>query len=160
MTRRRKILLAAVGVWLLGSILIVAVFGFTRRDNEEFQPQEEFRLEPWVDLPGPFDITKAVMYLVIAAILTVATMVYVARRMRAFAPPSASTSGRSSRARGSWGLPSWPSAWPANARTASRRRSCCSPRSRCTSSPLCSFARSRGTPPGHDKTQEAPSRRR
>jgi F-type H+-transporting ATPase subunit a len=83
MTRRKQILLTVAGIWLAGLIAIPLIFGVTRRDNEEFQPQEEFRLDTWVNLPGPLDINKAVMYLVIAAILTVWTMVFVARRMQA-----------------------------------------------------------------------------
>jgi F-type H+-transporting ATPase subunit a len=83
MSKRRKLLLAIGGGYLGAIVLLVAIFGFTRRDNDEFQPQNEFRLDPWIELPGPFDINKAVLYLVIAAILTVATMVYIANRMQA-----------------------------------------------------------------------------
>ena len=83
MSKSKKILLGIAGVYIVGAIAIVAIFGFTRRDNESFKPQEEFRLESWSDLPGPIDITKAVMYLLIAAILTLATMIYVARKMEA-----------------------------------------------------------------------------
>jgi F-type H+-transporting ATPase subunit a len=83
MTTRRKILFGAFGFYLLSLLAIVVIFGFTRRDNEEFQPQNEFKLDTWIDLPGPFDINKAVMYLVIAGILTVATMWWIAKRMEA-----------------------------------------------------------------------------
>jgi F-type H+-transporting ATPase subunit a len=83
MTTTRKILLGAFALYGLGLILIIAIFGFTRQDNEEFQPQNEFQLDTWINLPGPFDINKAVVYLIIAGILTVATMVYVANRMEA-----------------------------------------------------------------------------
>ena len=83
MSTGRKLLLAVGGVYLLAMIAIVAIFGFTRRDNEEFQPQNEFKLDTWIDLPGPFDINKAVMYLVIAGILTCVTMLWIARRMQA-----------------------------------------------------------------------------
>jgi F-type H+-transporting ATPase subunit a len=83
MSSRRKLLLAIGGAYLGAMFLLVAIFGFTRRDNEEFQPQNEFKLDPWIELPGPFDINKAVLYLVMAAILTVATMVYIANRMQA-----------------------------------------------------------------------------
>jgi len=83
MSTRNRILLIVGGVYVGSLILAVAIFGFTRRDNEEFQPQNEFRLDAWVDLPGSFDITKAVLYLVIAAVLTVATMLYIANRMQA-----------------------------------------------------------------------------
>jgi F-type H+-transporting ATPase subunit a len=83
MTTRRKILLFVGGGYLLGLILIIGVFGWARLDNEEFQPQNEFRLHAWVELPGPFDITRAVLYLVIASTLTVVTMVSIANRMQA-----------------------------------------------------------------------------
>jgi F-type H+-transporting ATPase subunit a len=83
MSSRRKILFGIVGFYLVSLIGILLVFGFTRRDNEEFQPQNEFKLDTWVNLPGPFDINKAVMYLVIAGILTCATMIWIARRMQA-----------------------------------------------------------------------------
>jgi F-type H+-transporting ATPase subunit a len=83
MKTRTKILLGVGGFYLLSLVLIVVIFGFTRHDNKEFQPQNEFKLDTWINLPGPFDINKAVMYLFIAAILTCATMLYIARRMQA-----------------------------------------------------------------------------
>jgi F-type H+-transporting ATPase subunit a len=83
MTTRKKILLGVAGFYVVAMGIVVAIFGFTRRDNEEFQPQNEFQLDTWINLPGPFDINKAVMYLVIAALLTVGTMVYIANRMQA-----------------------------------------------------------------------------
>jgi F-type H+-transporting ATPase subunit a len=83
MTTTRKILYGSFALYLLGLIAIVAIFGFTRQDNEEFQPQNEFKLDTWLNLPGPFDINKAVVYLIVAGILTVFTMVWVARRMEA-----------------------------------------------------------------------------
>jgi F-type H+-transporting ATPase subunit a len=52
--------------------------------NTEYQPQNEFKLDPWIKLKlGPIDmsINKAVLYLFMAAALTVGTMVYIARRM-------------------------------------------------------------------------------
>ena len=83
MTNRRKILLGVFGFYVLAIVGIVLIFGATRRDNETFTPTDEFRLDPWINLPGPFDFNKAVMYLLIAAVLTVGTMIYVARRMQA-----------------------------------------------------------------------------
>jgi F-type H+-transporting ATPase subunit a len=83
MTTTRKILLWSFALYLIGLVAIIAIFGFKRQDNNEFQPQNEFKLDTWVNLPGPFDINKAVVYLVIAGILTVFTMVWVARRMEA-----------------------------------------------------------------------------
>jgi F-type H+-transporting ATPase subunit a len=82
MSTRNKILLGILGVYIGSLVLVVAFFGFTRNDNEDFAPQNEFRLDTWIEL-GPFDITKAVLYLLIAAVLTVGSMLYVANRMQA-----------------------------------------------------------------------------
>jgi F-type H+-transporting ATPase subunit a len=83
MTTRTKLLFGVLGFYALGLVLIFIIFGFTRRDNEDFQPQNEFKLDTWVNLPGPLDINKAVLYLVIAAILTCVTMIWISRRMQA-----------------------------------------------------------------------------
>jgi F-type H+-transporting ATPase subunit a len=71
-----------LGVWLGGTILIAIITGWHRTSNDAFQPQNEFKLDTWIDL-GPFSINKAVMYVVVAGILTCATMIYVAKRMQA-----------------------------------------------------------------------------
>jgi F-type H+-transporting ATPase subunit a len=80
MSRRRKVLLWA-GIYIGGMLIFVAVFGGGTK-NEEYQPQNEFKLDPWVNLPGPFDITKGVVYVVVAA-LTVYLMIWIAKRMQA-----------------------------------------------------------------------------
>jgi F-type H+-transporting ATPase subunit a len=82
MSTRKKILFGILGLYLGSLVLVVAIFGFTRNDNESFAPEEEFRLDTWIEL-GPFDFNKAVMYLLIAALLTAGTMLYVANRMQA-----------------------------------------------------------------------------
>jgi F-type H+-transporting ATPase subunit a len=82
-TKTQKILLGVLGVYLFSIVAVVVIFGFKRDDNEEFQPQNEFQLDTWVDLPGPLDLNKGVLYVVIAGILTVVSMVYIARRMQA-----------------------------------------------------------------------------
>jgi F-type H+-transporting ATPase subunit a len=79
MSQTRKILYSIGGVYLLLIVLAVVFTGWSRSDNDEFLPQNEFRLDSW----GPLGFNKAVMYLLIAAILTIVTMVYVARRMQA-----------------------------------------------------------------------------
>ena len=83
MKTRSKILLGTTVVYVGVMVLLVVIFGATRTDNAAFEPQNEFQLDTWIALPGPFDINKAVLYVVIAAILTVATMMYVANRMQA-----------------------------------------------------------------------------
>jgi F-type H+-transporting ATPase subunit a len=82
MKSRTKVLIAAAAIYVGSIVAVVAFFGAKRRDNPEFLPQNEFKLDTWVDLPGPFDINKAVLYLFIAGILTVLTMVWVARKMQ------------------------------------------------------------------------------
>jgi F-type H+-transporting ATPase subunit a len=81
MKTRSKILLGIAVAYILAMVVVVLAFGATRRDNNEFLPQNEFKLDTWISLPGPFDINKAVLYLVIAALLTIFTMLFVARRM-------------------------------------------------------------------------------
>jgi F-type H+-transporting ATPase subunit a len=82
MTKRTRILLTAGGIYLL-LLILAAIFIGSSGKNEEFKPQNEFKLDTWVNLPGPFDINKGVLYLVLAAVLTIWTMFYVARRMEA-----------------------------------------------------------------------------
>jgi F-type H+-transporting ATPase subunit a len=82
--RTRNKVLIGFGIWLAIAILLGVLFGSEGR-NDAFQPQEEFRLEPWIELSLfgiDMSITKAVMYLFLAAIATTLTMVYIARRMQ------------------------------------------------------------------------------
>jgi F-type H+-transporting ATPase subunit a len=84
LSTKAKVFLA-LGVWFAVFLIALAVFGSDGK-NEAFQPQEEFRLQPWISLElGPIDmsINKAVLYLFIAAALTTTTMVYIAKRMQA-----------------------------------------------------------------------------
>jgi F-type H+-transporting ATPase subunit a len=83
MTTRNKVLLAIFGFYFASIALVVVIFGATRRDNTAFAPQNEFKLDTWINLPGPLDFNKGVMYLIIAGILTTVTMVYIANRMQA-----------------------------------------------------------------------------
>jgi F-type H+-transporting ATPase subunit a len=75
-------LLIGFGVYILGCIVIVVATGWHRTQNNEFHPQNEFKLDTWFSI-GPIEFNKAVMYILIAAILTVGTMIYIARRMQA-----------------------------------------------------------------------------
>jgi len=82
MSRTQKVLLAIFGFYVLGIVLLLVLFGFSSHKNNSFQIQNEFKLINWVSL-GVFSINRAVLYLFIAAVLTVVTMVYVANRMQA-----------------------------------------------------------------------------
>jgi F-type H+-transporting ATPase subunit a len=81
--KKNRVPLIILGSWLLLLLLVVAIFGWSRADNKSFQPQEEFRLETWINLPGPFDINKGVLYVVLAGLLTVGTWMWIANRMHA-----------------------------------------------------------------------------
>jgi F-type H+-transporting ATPase subunit a len=72
-----------LGVYFGIAILMLLIFGSSGK-NEAFQPQNEFKLEPWVTLElGGIDlsINKAVLYLVLASALTIFVMVWISRRM-------------------------------------------------------------------------------
>ena len=73
-----------LGVYFGIAILMLLIFGSSGK-NEAFQPQNEFKLEPWVTLElGGIDlsINKAVLYLVLASVLTMGVMVWISRRMQ------------------------------------------------------------------------------
>ena len=83
MKTRTKALLAFGGLVVLA--VIVNLLVPSEGKNEEFQPQNEFKLDPWIPLElGPFDmsINKAVLYLVLACALTSAAILYIANRMQ------------------------------------------------------------------------------
>ena len=82
MSTRRKVFIG-LAVWFGLFLVLLAVFGSDGK-NEEFQPQNEFKLDAWISLKlGPIDmsINKAVMYIFIATALTTGTMIWIARRM-------------------------------------------------------------------------------
>jgi F-type H+-transporting ATPase subunit a len=80
LSTKRKLLIA-FGVYLAGLVALVAIYGFKGTRNTAFEPQNEFKLDNWINL-GIFSINKAVLYLFLAAILTCVTMIYIARRMQ------------------------------------------------------------------------------
>jgi F-type H+-transporting ATPase subunit a len=83
MSTRRKLTFGILGVYVLGFLVIIGIFGAKRQDNTEFLPQNEFKLDTWLALPGPMDLNKGVLYLLIATTLTMGTMLYVSKRMQA-----------------------------------------------------------------------------
>jgi F-type H+-transporting ATPase subunit a len=82
MSKTRKILLAAFGFYALVFVLLIVIYGFTQHKNSTFQIQNEFKLINWVHL-GVFSINRAVLYLFLATILTIGTMLWISRRMHA-----------------------------------------------------------------------------
>jgi len=82
MSTKAKVFLA-LGLYVLitfGMALIVGSSG----ENQEFQPQNEFLLDPWIELDVGFadlSINKAVLYLLLASAATIGVMTFIARRM-------------------------------------------------------------------------------
>jgi F-type H+-transporting ATPase subunit a len=82
MSNTRKVIWGIAGFYVLGLVLLGVLFGISSHKNTSFQIQNEFKLTNWVNL-GVFSINRAVVYLFLAAIATVATMVWIAGRMHA-----------------------------------------------------------------------------
>jgi F-type H+-transporting ATPase subunit a len=81
-TRAKILIIAAIVIGLM--LILAAIFGSAGRNNE-FQPQNEFKLTPWVPIHiGGLDlsINKAVLYLFLTVGLTTGTMVYIASRLK------------------------------------------------------------------------------
>jgi F-type H+-transporting ATPase subunit a len=73
-----------IGAMIVLAIILGILFPSAGRNND-FKPQNEFKLDPWIPIKiGPLDlsITRAVLYLALASILTVLTMTWIARRMQ------------------------------------------------------------------------------
>jgi F-type H+-transporting ATPase subunit a len=73
-----------LAIYLGVAILLYLIFGSDGK-NEEFKPEEEFKLDPWIEIKiGGLDLSfnKAVLYLLLTCILTVGTMVLIARQMQ------------------------------------------------------------------------------
>ncbi len=80
MSTGRKIFYSVLGIYLGGLVLLLVIFGASGHKNNEFQIQNEFKLVNWIYL-GVFSINRAVLYLFISALLTIGTMMWIARRM-------------------------------------------------------------------------------
>jgi F-type H+-transporting ATPase subunit a len=81
MSTRAKVF-SGLGIYVALMVIVVAIFGFSRIDDSPFKPENEFKLDPWIDL-GFMSINKAVLYIVLAGLLTIGTMVYIAGKMQA-----------------------------------------------------------------------------
>jgi F-type H+-transporting ATPase subunit a len=83
MSTKAKVFIG-LGAYLAVFALLLLIFGNDGK-NEAFKPQNEFKLEPWISIHlGSIDlsINKAVLYLLLASVLTIFTMVWIARRMQ------------------------------------------------------------------------------
>ncbi len=82
MSKGRKILYGILIVYVLGLIGFAVAFGIKGHKNESFKVIDAFHLETWFHIAGPLDFNKGVLYLLIATLLTLGIMLYVARHMQ------------------------------------------------------------------------------
>jgi F-type H+-transporting ATPase subunit a len=79
---------AGLGIYFATFIAFLLIFP-SQGKNEEFQPQDEFKLEAWIPIKiGGIDlsINRFVFYLVLASALTILVMVWISRRMSVTKP--------------------------------------------------------------------------
>ncbi len=86
MSSGRKLGLAILGIWLGGIIFFVAVVGFGSDKAQSvasgtFSPTDEFKLNTWFSA-GPIDFNKGVLFVLLAAVITVGVLLYAAKRLR------------------------------------------------------------------------------
>ena len=82
----RKLLYSIGIVWFAGIIFFVAVVGFGADKapsvaKNTFSPTNEFKLDTWFSV-GPVDFNKGVLYVVLAAVITIGVLLYMAKRLR------------------------------------------------------------------------------
>ena len=71
MSKTRKILWSIAGVYILGIVVLVAVFGIKGHKNETFKVIDAFHLETWFHIAGPLNFDKGVLYLLIATAISI-----------------------------------------------------------------------------------------
>jgi F-type H+-transporting ATPase subunit a len=83
LSTKQKVLFGAL-IYFGITILLLVIAG-SQGKNDEFKPQNEFKLDNWISVklgPADLSINKFVLYLVLASALTIWVMVYIARRMQ------------------------------------------------------------------------------
>ncbi len=83
MSKTKKILYGILLTYVLGIVVFVAAFGIKGHKNESFKVIDSFHLVTWVHLVGPLNLDKGVLYLFMAAFITVGLTTWVAKRMEA-----------------------------------------------------------------------------
>ncbi|MGH2914368.1 MAG: F0F1 ATP synthase subunit A [Solirubrobacteraceae bacterium] len=86
MSPRRRLTYAIVIAWLGGTVALAIGLGLKSHKaasviSQQFSPIDEFRLDTYTSI-GPVAINKGVIFIVLAAVLTVGIMAWVARAMR------------------------------------------------------------------------------
>jgi F-type H+-transporting ATPase subunit a len=86
MSKARKIGYSVLAAWLGGVVFFILVYGFKGHKAPDiasgvFSPVDEFKLDTWFKV-GPISFNKGVLYLLLAAGITIAVMAYISKRLR------------------------------------------------------------------------------
>jgi F-type H+-transporting ATPase subunit a len=81
LSKNRKILYGILLVYVLGLIVFGLAFGVKSHRNESFDVVGSFHLESWFHIGGPLNFDKGVLYLLLAASITVGIVLWTSRRM-------------------------------------------------------------------------------
>jgi len=86
MSTLKKILYGTVVAWIGGIVAFVILFGLKPHKAPSvasgvFAPTNEFKLDTWFSV-GPVDFNKGVFYLLLATVITLGVMIYMARRLQ------------------------------------------------------------------------------
>jgi F-type H+-transporting ATPase subunit a len=82
MSKTRKLVLGIGIGYVVGLVAFAVGFGIKGHKNENFKVIDSFHLEKWFGIAGPLEFDKGVLYLLLATIITIGIMVYVARHMQ------------------------------------------------------------------------------
>ncbi len=82
MSRKRKIVCGILLVYVLGLVVFGLVFGVKSHRNESFDVVGSFHIESWFHIAGPLNFDKGVLYLLMAASITVGIVLWTSRRMQ------------------------------------------------------------------------------
>jgi F-type H+-transporting ATPase subunit a len=81
-SRVRRVLIGLGLFYLLGLIFFIAVLGFKPHKRlNGFTPTDEFKLNTWFSV-GPVNFNKGVLYVILAAVITLGVLLYVAHRLK------------------------------------------------------------------------------
>jgi F-type H+-transporting ATPase subunit a len=86
MSPLKKALLGVGAFYFLGLVFFIAVLGFKSHKAHDvvtgaFAPTDEFKLTTWFSV-GPVNFNKGVLYVILAAVITVGVLLYMAHRLR------------------------------------------------------------------------------
>ena len=81
MSRTRQIGYAVLLVYIIGLVAIAVIFGVKGHKNNSFNVIEAFHLDTWFKI-GPIAFNKGVLYVILAAGITIGLMLTVAHKMQ------------------------------------------------------------------------------